>query len=91
MEHQHYTVTAQQVAQHIQKNVPAHAVVHYWYEIPSTSKNTSPTKTSLEEKVQHPQIRAFLEGISSFGGLTDGDIEFLRENAETFRENNPIS
>ena len=90
MERHQYTIPADKVAQHIRRIVPRQAIVHYWYEIPEPSIQT-PLKTIPENEVKNPQLRAFLNGIASFGGLTNNDVEAIKTYSKQFRDNNPLS
>lgn len=93
VEHQRYTIPADQVTQHIQRVVPRRAIVHYWYEVPESTEIEEATEkaTNPEDEVKNPQLRKFLDGIASFGGLTDEDVVAMKKHSQEFRDNNPLS
>lgn len=94
VENQRYTIPADQVTQHIKRIVPRRAIVHYWYEVPENSESEESTKKASNnprDEVKNPQLKAFLEGIESFGGLTDEDVKVMKKYSQEFRENNPLS
>jgi len=87
MERQQYTVTASELPQHLKRlKVPQGATIHYWYEI----EPSAPQENTIQNIV-NPQLKAFLNGIASSGGLTAEDVKIMKKHAQAFKENSPLS
>lgn len=78
MEHQNYTVTADELPKHLKKlGVPSRAIVHFWYETPAPKK---------EEKKLPPHIAKMREKIAGIGGIPEDHATEFEENSKTFRD-----
>lgn len=90
MENRQYTVPLSKFNEHIRSHIPrgtqeGEIEVHYSYVFVPAKSAVKAVDSSPRDAVKNPQLKAFLEGIDSFGGLTNDDVDAMKKHTRTFK------